>query len=154
MEMPKLCAAHRELERLVGRWVGEETMHPSPWDPKGGAAQARMTIRSAAGGFVVVGDYEQTRAGRPSFQGHAVFRYDPAEEVHALHWFDGSGHAPNVFRGGFDGDVLTLTCSTRQGHERLVYDLSEHAHMRTRMELSTDGRHWNVFMDGRFARGD
>lgn len=151
MEMPRPTDAHRALERLVGRWTGAETLHASPWDPKGGTAEARMTIRVGAGGFVVLGDYEQQRDGRPSFHGHAVFRYDPAEQVYALHWFDGTGHAPNVFRGGFEADVLTLTCSRPQGHERLVYDLSEPGRLITRMELSMDGRSWKVFMDGHFV---
>ena len=29
MEMPKPSAGHAELERLVGSWEGEETMHPT-----------------------------------------------------------------------------------------------------------------------------
>ena len=154
MEMARPTEAHRALERLIGNWKGPETMHPSPWDPTGGAAEARMTIRAGAGGFVVVGDYEQVRDGAQTFCGHAVFRFDPAEDVYALHWFDGTGHAPNVFRGGFEGDVLTLTCTRRQGQERLVYDLSEDGRLATRMELSGDGRSWNLLMDGSYQRAD
>ena len=41
MEMPTPGAAHFKLERLVGLWMGEERVHPSPWDPKGGDAVGR-----------------------------------------------------------------------------------------------------------------
>ena len=33
MQTPQLTDAHRSLERLVGRWAGSETMHPSPASP-------------------------------------------------------------------------------------------------------------------------
>ena len=56
MEMPKPTAAHRRLEKLIGRWSGEERIHPSPFDPNGGLAMARLENRPALDGFAVVQD--------------------------------------------------------------------------------------------------
>jgi hypothetical protein len=35
MEMPKPTAAHRKLERVVGRWTGEEKLFPFALGPQG-----------------------------------------------------------------------------------------------------------------------
>jgi hypothetical protein len=56
MEMPKPSDGHRRLERLAGRWEGEEKMEPSPWDPQGGTALGCVT-------------------------GHGVYTYDPKEDL-------------------------------------------------------------------------
>ena len=58
MEMPKPGPGHRVLESFAGDWQGEETMHPSHWDPAGGVAQATTTSRVICDGFYVAGDYE------------------------------------------------------------------------------------------------
>ena len=47
MEMPKPSPGHQRLQALVGRWEGEETMHPSQWDPAGGVAVGRTSSRLA-----------------------------------------------------------------------------------------------------------
>jgi hypothetical protein len=43
MEMPKAGPGHKKMDLLAGRWEGEETMHPSQWDPKSGTALGRTT---------------------------------------------------------------------------------------------------------------
>lgn len=58
MDMPKPSSGHLRLERMAGSWEGEEKMHPSPWDPKGGVAAGRMKNRPALSGFALIGDYE------------------------------------------------------------------------------------------------
>jgi hypothetical protein len=40
---------HHKLKTLAGKWVGEETIHPTPWDPKGGAA---WTVFGVASRFI------------------------------------------------------------------------------------------------------
>ena len=154
MEIPRPGEPHRQLERLCGHWVGEETLHPSPCDPHGGKAQSSMELSTINDGFAVRGDYVQQREGAVRFSGHAVYTWEPDERRHVLYWFDCKHGPPNVFRGGFDGDVLTLTCVRPQGYSRLVYDLSEPGRLLSRMELSLDGQTWAVFMDGHFVRAD
>jgi len=152
MLMPKTTEAHRRLEKLVGDWVGEETVHPSPFDPKGGPAVGRVSNRLALEGFAVVQDYEQERNGAITFRGHGVFRFDAAEAVYTLHWFDSMGMAPNLFRGSFENEVLSLTCREAEGHSRGIFDFREPGHYSFQMEVSPDGKQWFPSLEGRYAR--
>jgi hypothetical protein len=84
MEMPIPSDGHRKLEKIAGQWEGEETMHPSPWDPQGGRATDRIKSRVALSGFALINDYEQERDGKVTFTGHAVFTFDPKEDLYTL----------------------------------------------------------------------
>lgn len=152
MDMPRPGAAHQKLEALVGSWIAEEQIHPSPWDPAGGPAKGRVENRLALDGFVVVQDYVQRRNGEVNFQGHGVFRYDAAASEYQLHWFDSMGQQPSVFRGTFEGQVLSLQTSVGGGHTRATWDFSEPDRVRYQMEISGDGEQWQVFSDGDYRR--
>lgn len=151
MEMPKLTDAHRKLEKLVGRWSGEERIHPSPFDPKGGTAIARVENRLALDGFAVVQDYDQERNGKVTFRGHSVLRWDTSQQCYEMYWFDSMGMAPSVFRGNFDGEVLTVAAKDPQGHSRAVFDFGKKGHYTFRMEVSQDGQQWFPFMEGQYG---
>jgi hypothetical protein len=152
MEMPKPSAGHLKLEKIAGRWEGEEKMYPSPWDPKGGSAIGRINSRMALKGFALINDYEQERGGAITFTGHGVFTYDPKEDGYTLSWFDCMGVPPEIFKGNFEGNVLSLSHGGPGMHVRLAYDLSDAGQLATRMEMSQDGSSWNRFFDGRFRR--
>jgi hypothetical protein len=152
MDMPKPGPGHEKLELFAGNWSGEETMHPSPWDPAGGKATATISNRTACDGFWVVGDYEQRRGGAVTFRGHSVAGYDERSGEVQLHWFDSMGMGADLFRGKFDGSRLTLTCTNPMGHHRLAYDFSERGTMRSRMETSADGQRWSPMFDGVYHR--
>lgn len=148
MEMPKPGPVHKKLEAFVGTWTGEETMHPSPWEPKGGVANASLSTRVVCDGFFVAGDYEQRRGGTVTFRGHSVFGYDDKSQEVILHWFDSMGMGPDVFRGKLEGQLLTLTCHNAMGTHRLAYDFSEKETLRSKMESSQDGKQWMAMFDG------
>jgi hypothetical protein len=152
MEMPRPTDAHRRLERIVGRWSGEERLYPSPWDPQGGTALGRIDNRLAMDGFAVVQDYEQERNGVITFSGHCVFRWDDAEQCYILHWFDSTGMPPDVFRGTFEDNVLTATTQGPKGWSRCTFDHRQEGHYSFRMEVSQDGAQWHTFMDGTYTR--
>jgi len=152
MEMPKPSAGHRRLEILAGDWEGEETMYPSPWDPKGGMAIGRTKGRLAVDGFALVSDYEQERNGTTTFSGHGVYTYDPKAELYSLHWIDSMGSPMEVFSGEFNGDILTLSHSGPPMHVRLTWDLSEPGQMASNMEMSNDGETWNRLFDAVYRR--
>jgi len=152
MDMPKPGDGHHKPEKLVGNWTGEEKLHPSPWDPKGGVAQARVNNRLALDGFAVIQDYEQSRNGSVTFAGHGVFSFNPGNGIYSMHWWDTMGFPPNDFTGKFDGDVLTLTHKSPQGSNRAVFDLSEKGTYTFRMEVSQDGNQWQPFMEGKYRR--
>ena len=152
MDMPKPSPGHLKLEKLAGHWEGEERMHPSQWDPKGGTAVARMKSRIALSGFALISDYEQERDGRITFAGHSVFTFNPKEAVYTLHWFDCMGSPPEVFAGRFEGDVLTVSHGGPGMHARLMYDLSDPQELQSGMEMSQDGANWRRLFDGRYRR--
>jgi hypothetical protein len=153
MEMPKPSDAHRKLEKLVGQWVGQETVHPSPFDPEGGPAEGRVNNRTALDGFVVVQDYTQQRGGKISFQGHGIFRYDADSSTYVMHWFDSFGAAPSEFRGDFEGDSLTLTSSEPHGLSRATFVFPSPDTYEFKMEVSPDSENWYPFLEGTYAKG-
>ena len=63
MEMPQLNEHHEKLAAMVGEWIGNETMHPSPWSPESASATSRTVARRELGGFFIITDYEQKRDG-------------------------------------------------------------------------------------------
>jgi hypothetical protein len=154
MEMPKPGDAHKKLAALVGEWAGDETLHPSPWDPAGGGAQALVTNRWVADGFAVVQDYEQRRNGRVTFRGHGVFWFDPTSAEYVMHWWDSIGGTAGEFRGRFYGDVLTLSAPMPQGgHSRTSWTLTGPDTHTFLMEVSPDGQVWQPAMEGRYRKG-
>jgi len=152
MDMPRPTEHHRRLETLAGRWQGSETMYPSQWDPEGGTATGRNEMRPGLDGFALISEYEQERDGVITFRGHGVMTYDPDEQAYVLHWFDSLGSPPEVFRGNFDGDLLTLSHGGPGMHARLTYDLGTEETLRTRMELSADGAEWATFFEAAYER--
>jgi Protein of unknown function (DUF1579) len=154
MEMPKPNAEHKQLERLAGIWQGTETMHPSQWDAKGGKADGTTRSRVALSGFAVLTDYEQSRGGKCTFEGHGVYTWDAHEKQVVLHWFDSMGQGAEQFRGAWQGDVLTLASKSPMGHARLTYDLSKPGVMKSAMETSQDGASWTKLFDGSYTRRD
>jgi hypothetical protein len=153
MEMPRPGDAHKKLAALVGDWTGDETLHPSPWDPAGGAAQAQVTNRWVADGFAVVQEYEQRRNGKVTFRGHGVFWFDPTRDEYVMHWWDSVGGTAGEFRGRFDGDVLALRCPMPQGgHSRTSWVISGDDAHTFLMEVSPDGESWQPAMEGRYRK--
>jgi hypothetical protein len=152
MDMPKPGPGHLKMEQLAGHWGGEEKMHPSQWDPKGGIAIGRTKSRMALGGFALISDYEQERDGVITFTGHGVLSFESINEVYTLHWFDCMGSPPEVFAGRFNGGVLPLAHGGPGMHVRITYDVTNPEYMLSKMEISQDGAVWNTLFDGRYHR--
>jgi hypothetical protein len=152
MAMPKPTKGHQKLERLAGRWQGTETMHPSPWDPDGGQATGLNECRVDLNGFALITDYRQERDGKVTFTGHGVTTYDPKADEVVMHWFDCMGSPPEVFRGRWQGDVLTLGHGGPGMHARMTYDLSRPGVMGSRMEMSKDGTGWACLFECDYQR--
>jgi uncharacterized protein YodC (DUF2158 family) len=152
MDMPRPTEHHRKLEKLAGRWEGTEVMHPSPWDARGGTAIGRTTSRVDLSGFALISDYAQERDGEVTFTGHGVWTYDRNEGSYLLHWFDCMGSPPEVFKGRFDKDVLTVAHGGPGIHARLTYDLSQPGRLTSRMDMSTDGKEWKTLFEGTYER--
>jgi len=152
-EMPKPGAEHKQLQKLVGNWVGEEKIAPAPWDPGGGTAVGRVTNRIALDGFAVVQDYEQERSpGQVNFRGHGVFTYDAKAKSYVLHWWDSMGSGGQEFRGQFEGDVLACTSKGPMGYCRCSFDVSKPGRYVFKMDVSQDGERWMNAMEGGYSK--
>lgn len=152
MTMPKPTVAHRQLERLVGTWRGEERLYPSPFAPQGGVAVGHVWNRVALDGLAVIEDYEQEQDGATAFRGHGVFRWDENERSYSLHWFDSMGMPPSEFRGELADDVLTLVAAGPEGMVRAIWELRRADQYVYRMQVSPDGANWFPFMEGTYVR--
>lgn len=152
MEMPHPSPEQENLSIIAGDWLGQEHIHPSPFDPVGGPAVGRVRNRVALDGFAIIHDYEQERNGIVNFQGHGIFRWDGDEECYILYWFDSLGQRPVEYRGGLHNGVLSLTAPQGQGFSRAVFDFSDEKRYHYRQEVSPDGDQWFVFMEGEYNR--
>lgn len=150
--MPRHSPAHQQLHVLAGDWAGAETIHPSPWFTKGGTAVGRVKNRVALDGLAVVQHYEQEVGGTVGFRGHGIFTYDGAAGQHMLYWFDSMTQTPNIFKGSFAGNVLTLTSQSPQGYVRASWDVSQVDGYSYRMEVSGDGKLWTPLMEAEYRR--
>lgn len=152
MEVPRPTAEHETLRLFVGQWTGEETIHPSPMDPKGGAAKARVDNRLALDGFAVVQDYEQERGGGVNFRGHAVIWFDATKKQYVMDWWDTMGMGRSEFRGVFEGNRIALVNESPMGQARATFDFPGGNRYTFRMDVSMDGTNWAPFMEGQYSR--
>jgi hypothetical protein len=153
MEMPKPDQEHQRLHALIGEWIGEETLSPSPWGP-GGRATARVTARLALDGFYVVQDYVEEKEGRVTFRGHGLFSYDTQTSEFCRYWFDSIGFVPDAAaRGVWDGDTLTLRYSSPRGQARYTYRFESDRLHHLRLENSFDGgKTFATFMEATYCK--
>jgi hypothetical protein len=149
MSMPTPQAAHHALAPLAGTWTGEETMAPSPWDSKGGTAQARIPHRIDLDGFVLTRDYEQRRGDTVTFRGHGVLWWDAKASEYVMHWWDSMGGAPNEFRGTWQDNTLVLINHNERGYSRTTMRVQDGIHHST-LEMSPDGEQWSTWMSGTY----
>jgi hypothetical protein len=152
MDLPKPGPEQKSLERLAGEWVGEETLHPSPFDPNGGKATSRVRNVMAVGGFALVQDYAQSRGPGVHFEGHGVFRWDGPAGEYSLAWIDSTGFPPSEFRGKFAGEVLTMVSKNMMGQTRATWTLQGTTGYEYRMDVSPDGQAWAPFLEGTYRR--
>src|SRR5437899_4556531 len=117
MQMPTVQEEHRKLKALSGKWIGEEKLLPSPWDPKGGPATGKIETRVDLDGFFLISDYVQERGGKVCYRGHGVFGWDNSEKCYTMAWFDSMGSPCGApARGRWEGNTLTFEQRTPMGH--------------------------------------
>jgi hypothetical protein len=141
------------LERLAGTWRTTETLHPSPWNPVGGTAEATLVARLAMGGKALVMEYR-----REGYEGLGVMLMG-----YELWWFDAfEPPGPAKGRGGLGssdeprpgslGDRLVLEREGPLGRARYTYEFRGDAELAFRIERSKDGKEWRSFLDAQYVR--
>jgi hypothetical protein len=151
MEMPRSTAEHERLRAFVGAWKGEETCHPSPWDPTGGSARGTFTYSLGPGGLFLLSDYQQVRAGVPDFSGHGVYGWDAAAGRYTMDWFDSMGGRV-VAQGDWIEGGLVFAHRSPVTHARYVHRVVD-GRYHFRLELSPDGTVYRPMLEGVYARG-
>lgn len=153
MDMPTVTDEHKKLHALAGRWVGEETMSPSPWGA-GGAAVGHFDGKVQCDGFFVTQEYRQDKEGRVNFRGHALFGYDTERKQYAYYWVDSMGHVPKEPSWGIWTDnVLQFGAEGPQGMGRYTYTFEGDDALRFDLETSSDGgATWQNLMTGNYRR--
>ena len=150
--MPKPGENHARLQRLAGKWVGEEKTYPSPWGP-GGTAVGRMEARIDVDGFFLIQDQTTEKAGKVSFRGHGVMGWDAAKNDYAWFWVDSMGQIPAApSRGQWDGDRLVFESHHGGQHGRYTYEVVGPEGLRFKLEGSQDGKTWKTFMEATYRR--
>lgn len=153
MEMPKPDEHHKKLEAMVGEWTGEETMHPSPWDPQGGPATSRINARMDLDGFFLISDYVQERNGATTFRGHGVYGWDANQQKYTMHWFDSMGFDPGPpVPGTWEGNRLRFQHQAHMGHTRYTYEFIDKDTYSFNLEHSQDGKKWAPFVESTVRR--
>ena len=154
MDLPKPTIEHQKLQRLVGEWFGDEFIHPSPMDPKGGKAAGHIRNRYALDGFVLFHDYEQERNSRPVFRGHGVITWNQAEQCYFMYWFHSSGLPPSFFKGTLINDIMILNTEDTKTKVRISWNFQRDRQYASRIETSQDGEEWSIFVNGTYIRKD
>jgi len=154
VQMPQVHDAHRKLEAMAGSWKGEETLSPSPWDPKGGTAVGRFISKLDLDGFALITDYVQERGGQTTYRGHGVFGWSEKDKAYTMHWFDSMGGDPSgpPALGTWAGNDLTFEHRTPMGLSRYVYHFEGDGRYTFRIDNSQDGKKWATFMEGKYMR--
>lgn len=129
---------HDSLKGFEGTWLGKGRVFPNPFGPDG-PTTGRWSFASDLGGFNLIHDYREERAGGQSFAGHGVLTVDPAAAEIVWFWFDSYGFPPIPHsRGRWDGPQLVLEKVTPRGTGRSVFTLGQDS-LRYRAEVRLNG---------------
>ena len=155
MKTPKPSAPHRKLDKLAGKWTGEEIVHiPLRGNKAESKAKATWDFRRDVDGFFLLADYDERIAGKPGVRGHGVIGWDPKDKSYTLHWFDNFGNPPATpGRGQWTGNTLAFVHDYGQGPRgRTIFALDGRKAMDFLIEMSEDGKTWNRAIEGKYRR--
>jgi hypothetical protein len=155
MEMPKVGAEQKRLNELAsGTWRGEEKLHPSDWDPKGGTAFGTWVVHPSLDGFCLLVDYTEERDGKINYRGHGIHGWDHTSGAFLAYWFDNIGVMPREpVKAMLDGSTYTYTSDDGpMGWSRMTYAWKDDR-FEFRIDKSKDqGASWKPMHEGRYTR--
>lgn len=154
MEIPKVGSEQKRLNELfTGTWRGEEKLHPSDWDPRGGVAFGTWVAHPSLDGFCLLVDYSEERDGKVVYRGHGVHGWDASEQAFLSYWFDNIGIMPKQpTRGRLEGNRFTYESDDGSGgRQRMTYEWND-GRFEFRIDSSKDGKTWSPVHEGRYTR--
>ncbi len=151
--MPQPTEAHRKLQALVGTWIGDDMIYPSPFFPQGATATTKYTGQLDLGGFFVIGDDTQEQDGKVIYRAHKVFGWDDSKQHYTFYLVDSTGQNPTVpAQGTWEDNTLILQQETPRGYIRYSYTFEGDTRYIFRMNMSQDGKEWQPFIEGNYKR--
>ena len=152
--MPKATPEHATLARFAGRWHGEETLHPTPWQPELRQATGTFEFRMDLDGFFLIANYVERQDDTICYAGHGVYGYDPKIKRYTQHWFDSMGGIYDTpALGTFEGVTLCFEKAHDERKARYTYAFEGDALLTFRIDLATDAAAWTPMMEGRYTKG-
>lgn len=154
MEMPRPSEQQKRLTKLfTGTWRGDETIHPSDLDPKGGPAIGTWSVTPSVDGFAILVDYTEQRGATIIYRGHGVHVWDARENCFFAFWFDNMGIVQQAgHRATLDGERYQyVTPMGPMGQSRMTYVFGDGT-LRFTIERSKDGVSWSLFHEGSYIR--
>src|SRR5438046_9723654 len=84
-EQPKPTEQHRRLEKLTGKWIGEEKIQGSPHTSATNATGS-SDIRTDLNGLFALIDYVEKAGSQTALAGHGVIGWDPQPQHYPMRW--------------------------------------------------------------------
>ena len=148
MEQPKPTAEHKKLEKLEGKWVGEEMIQGSPHttEPK---ARGTFDFRMDLGGLFALVDYVEKSGSKTLMAGHGVIGWDAKKKNYTLHWFDTFGSPPGApGTGQWENDTLKFH---QEGSGNTIFELADGG-LIFKIEMPVEGKGFKPIVEGKYRR--
>ena len=148
MEQPKPTEQHKKLERLAGKWVGEERIAGSPHTTET-KANGTLDFRMDLGDLFAIVDYVEQSDGKTLMAGHGVIGWDAKKKSYTLHWFDTFGSPPGApGMGEWRGDALKFH---QEGSGNTIFELADGG-LIFKIEMNLDGKGMKPIIEGKYRR--
>jgi hypothetical protein len=148
MEQPKPTEQHKTLERLAGKWVGEERIAGSPHTTET-KANGTFDFRMSLGDLFAIVDYVEKSGATTLMAGHGVIGWDARKKSYTLHWFDTFGSPPGApGTGQWQGDALKFH---QEGSGNTIFELAGDG-LIFKIEMDVNGKGMKPIIEGKYRR--
>ena len=150
MEQPKPTEQHKKLEKLVGKWTGEEKIAGSPHTTEK-TATGTFDFQMDLGGLFAIADYVEKSGAKTLMAGHGVIGWDAKKKNYTLHWFDTFGSPPGApGTGQWQGDALKFH---QEGSGNTIFELADGG-LVFKIEMDADGIGMKPIIVGKYRRAE
>jgi len=148
MEQPKPTEQHKKLEKLTGKWTGEEKIQGSPHTNET-RASGTFDIHTDLNGLFALIDYVEKSGDQTLLAGHGVIGWDAKQKHYTLHWFDTFGTPPGApGTGQWTNDELKFH---QEGSGNTILQLADGG-LIFKIEMDVDGKGFKPIIVGKYRR--
>ena len=148
MEKPTRTAEHKKLDKLTGKWIGEEKIEGSPHASEK-KATGTFDFRSDLDGLFTIVDYVEKAGEKTLLAGHGVIGWDAKKKNYTLHWFDTFGSPPGApGTGQWENDTLKFH---QEGSGNTIFELADGG-LIFKIEMPVEGKGFKPIVEGKYRR--